>query len=186
MISWEQRIIRPCVLHLFYLFYTVVGTARSSKKQKSSTDYFLRSSYNYVTSLLSRPRREPSESDHNRKYVGVFFVLKQANNIGYTLIHIHAYLPRFLRPAQCSEVRLQLAGFVTVQRVKILLTRNPCKGALAACIQTLLGTLIILCPAGIRNMIWLLAMGHQTGTDRGLAGHHFFLKPVRLQSLSAN
>lgn len=85
--------------------------------------------------------------------------LKQANNIGHTLlIYIHVNLPRFLRPALCSEVRLQLAGFVTVQRVKILLTRNLCKGAPAACIQTLLGTLIILCPAGVRNMIWLLAM----------------------------
>lgn len=59
-------------LYLFYLFYILKGTARS-KKEESSADYLLRSSYYHVTSLLSCLRREPSESDHNRKYVGLYF-----------------------------------------------------------------------------------------------------------------
>jgi len=42
------------------------------------------------------------------------------------------------------------------------------KGAWADCTQTKVVT-VILPAAGVRNMIWLLAIGHQTGMDWGPA-----------------
>lgn len=118
----------------------------------------------------------------------VLFLKKHPTSIGHTLVDIHVNLPKFLRPALCSEVRLQLAGFVTVRRVKALLIR---KNPLQACIGSLHSDLG-------RNSYYLthsrskkydFASGHGSPDRYGLGTGRLSpscLKPVGLQGLSAN
>lgn len=132
-VSWDQRIMS---LHLAP-FPSPVHSGGHSKVRKAVIMHQLPSQKinNHSIYLSNCLRRESSELDHGKKK----FLKKiiKANtkshrtSIVHTLIDININLPKFLRPALCSEVRLQLAGFVMVWRVKTPLIRNPFQGYIA-------------------------------------------------------